>query len=84
MALSKTTVTVHGFEAVDAYHRIESLTHTGKHQINFTLRSYKTTEYPFFKEEWYSCDYDINGENPLKQAYAYLKTLPEYADAIDC
>jgi len=29
-------------------------------------------------------DYNIDGENPIKQAYAHLKTLPEFADAIDC
>lgn len=28
--------------------------------------------------------YDINGSNPFKQAYEYLKTLPEFADATDC
>lgn len=28
--------------------------------------------------------YDINGENPIKQAYLHLKTLPEFADAVDC
>ena len=29
-------------------------------------------------------NYNINGESPIKQAYLYLKTLPEFADAIDC
>jgi hypothetical protein len=28
--------------------------------------------------------YDINGENPIKQSYLYLKTLPEFASATDC
>jgi hypothetical protein len=27
--------------------------------------------------------YDLNGPNPIKQAYLYLKTLPEFADAVD-
>lgn len=27
---------------------------------------------------------DLNGFNPIKQAYEYLKTLPEFATAIDC
>jgi hypothetical protein len=28
--------------------------------------------------------YDLNGPNPIKQAYLHLKTLPEFADAVDC
>jgi len=27
---------------------------------------------------------DLEGPNPIKQAYLHLKTLPEFADAIDC
>lgn len=27
---------------------------------------------------------DLGGDNFIKQAYLYLKTLPEFADAIDC
>jgi hypothetical protein len=26
----------------------------------------------------------LEGANPIKQAYLYLKTLPEFADAVDC
>jgi hypothetical protein len=29
-------------------------------------------------------NYDINGENPIKQVYIYLKSLPEFAGAVDC
>jgi hypothetical protein len=31
-----------------------------------------------------SCKYDITGNNPIAQAYMYLKTLPEFASAKDC
>lgn len=31
-----------------------------------------------------SCFYDIDGANPVEQAYAYVKSLPEYQEAIDC
>lgn len=27
---------------------------------------------------------DLDGPNPIKQAYEHLKTLPEFADAVDC
>jgi hypothetical protein len=32
----------------------------------------------------FSFDLDLKGENPIKQAYHYLKTLPEFSDAEDC
>lgn len=28
--------------------------------------------------------YDITGENPIRQAYLHLKTLPEFLNATDC
>ncbi|MEY4418019.1 MAG: hypothetical protein RIQ88_457 [Actinomycetota bacterium] len=27
---------------------------------------------------------DLDGPNPIKQAYEHLKTLPEFANATDC
>jgi hypothetical protein len=30
-----------------------------------------------------SFPYDMSGDNPIKQAYLHLKTLPEFADATD-
>jgi len=36
------------------------------------------------EERPYFFQYDITGENPIKQAYEYLKTLPEFANATDC
>ena len=32
----------------------------------------------------YSLQYDINGENPIAQAYNYLKSIPEFEGALDC
>lgn len=29
-------------------------------------------------------EYKLENENPIKQAYLHLKTLPEYSDATDC
>jgi len=36
------------------------------------------------EERPYFFEYNITGENPIKQAYEYLKTLPEFANATDC
>ena len=35
---------------------------------------------------WNALDFipNMNGENFIKQAYEYLKTLPEFANATDC
>jgi len=32
----------------------------------------------------FSFPLNINGENPIKQAYLYLKSLPEFISAEDC
>jgi hypothetical protein len=84
MALAKTVSTVHGFQAANAYHRVEAVSLTSKEQISFHIRSYTSVEKPFFEESVLSCAYDINGVNPIKQAYDHLKTLPEFAGATDC
>jgi len=36
------------------------------------------------KQAAYKCPVNLNGENPMRQAYLYLKTLPEFAEATDC
>lgn len=84
MALLKTVSTVHGLQAVNAYHRVEAVTLQNKETITFHVRSYLATDKPFFMESVLSCGYAIDGENPIKQAYKYLKTLPEFAGATDC
>jgi|SaaInlStandDraft_4_1057021.scaffolds.fasta_scaffold235701_1 hypothetical protein len=66
----------------DAYNRVEDIS-LNKEEITFHLRSYLDVTQPFFREDIHTCVYDINGENPIKQAYEHLKTLPEFADAID-
>jgi hypothetical protein len=84
MALSKTVLTVHGLQAVNAYHRVESVTLQNKETITFHVRSYTATDKPFFMESVLSCAHALDGDNPIKQAYAHLKTLPEFAGATDC
>jgi hypothetical protein len=84
MALKLTKQTKIGLNAVDAYHRVENVSLQNKNVILFNVRSYVDQAFPSFDEKQFSCDYDINGENPIKQAYFHLKTLPEFADAVDC
>lgn len=84
MALAKTVSTVHGFQAVNAYHRVESVRLESKTAMSFHIRSYTAPDKPFFTESVLSCAYDIAGDNPIAQAYEHLKTLPEFAGATDC
>jgi hypothetical protein len=84
MALEKTATTPHGFKAVDAYHRVEG-TQVGKDKMTFQVRSYKDNSgLPHFADASFNCAYDIAGSNPIAQAYAHLKTLPEFDGATDC
>jgi hypothetical protein len=85
MALQLTTTTPQGFTATDAYHRVENISLHNKNSIVFSISSYKDNLHTnLFKSEIKHCDYDLNGENPIKQAYLHLKTLPDFADAVDC
>jgi len=84
MALEKTVTTTQGFQATNAYHRVEEVLIQGKQKIKFVLRSYLTKEKPSFNSQTYFCAYDLFGDNPIKQGYRHLKTLPEFADATDC
>lgn len=84
MALKKSSVTVHGISVADAYHRVEGLRFVGKDKIAFQVRSSLDGVKPHFGDEQHECAYALDGDNPIKQAYTHLKTLPEFAGATDC
>lgn len=84
MALEKTVTTVQALVATDAYHRVENVQLESKTSMSFCLRSYASKDKPFFAEELIKCSYDMNGENPFKQAYVHVKTLEAFKDAKDC
>lgn len=85
MAIKKTVKTQQGFDAVDAYHRIESLNLVDKTRMLFQVKSYKANDgLPSFSDVAYEAAYDLHGENPFVQAYNHLKTLPEFAGSTDC
>ncbi|WVK90002.1 hypothetical protein [Burkholderia phage vB_BpP_HN02] len=66
-----------------AYVRVEEVRLAGS--INtFSIRKYVRVGAPnAFASEMYSIKYDIEGANPFRQAYDYLRTLPEYKDSVD-
>lgn len=85
MALSKTTPSIYGVDFQNAYHRVEEIQILAKTLAKFVVRSYaKNDGVPFFQERKYECNYDIDGNNPIAQAYAFLKTQSEFDGATDC
>ena len=46
--------------------------------------TFADTNKPPFDSMEVTYPYDLEGPNPIKQAYLYLKSLPEFADAVDC
>jgi hypothetical protein len=61
----------------------------GKENMNIYVYTFKDKDKDkdkiIIKEDAYSFTPNLESEdNFIKQAYLYLKTLPEYADAIDC
>ena len=84
MALKNAFTTVHGINLADAYIRVEALRLATKSTIAFNVCVYADPLRPMIDGRTVECAYDLAGENPLKQAYSYLKTLPEFAGAVDC
>jgi len=85
MALTKTQTTSHGFVAENSYLRVEGVRLETKNSLVFRVRSYKDESSVYhFADVEYSCAYDLEGKNPIAQAYEHLKTLSEFAEAQDC
>jgi hypothetical protein len=84
MALKKTITTIAGIEVKDAYHRVCQVRLDSKAVLVFNVSMHKDAENPSFFSAGHACAYDMAGENPMKQAYDYLKTLPQYDGAQDC
>lgn len=86
MALKLQKQTLTGLVIDNAYCKVESIVIVGKSAMQFSVFSFAgdPSVVQSFEVNGYSCDYDLNGENPIKQAYIYLKTLPEFENAQDC
>ena len=85
MALEKTVTTPHGFQANGAYHRVQHIGFQNKTALKFSLVSYKNKDAKVeFASQSMGFEYDLDGANPYVQSYEYVKTLPEFAEAIDC
>lgn len=87
MALQKPFTTDHGISLPAAYFRVERPVLVTKTKLDFEVCGYANSSAadgaaPVFVQG-YSCQYDLDGTNPLKQAYTHLKGLPEFTSAED-
>lgn len=87
MALSTTLTRTNNFgqetDLPDSYIKIVSA-HVTKDEIQACINVFTKKEGKNLLTELCVLPHDIDGPNPIKQAYLYLKTLPEFADAVDC
>lgn len=85
MALIVKTTTAFGLSVDNAYCRIEGVSIAKDGGMTFTLCRYvaQGTQFPSFGNTQFTTSYTLTGANPVQQAYEYLKTLPEFANATD-
>lgn len=67
----------------NVYIRIDNIS-GGKLFLNITASYKKGVDQEPFKTFTFSFAPTLDGANFIAQGYDYLKTLPEFADAVDC
>lgn len=87
MALQATLIRTSNFgqetTLSDLYIKVTS-TYTTKHEVEASVTAFTNAEGAGLLTEFYTFSLDLEGPNPIKQAYQFLKTLPEFSDAVDC
>lgn len=87
MALTQTITLKNNFGEdsvfANAYLRIDRIEAT-KHLASAQLGFYKEGGQEFLSSTTLSFALSLDGGNFIQQAYEHLKSLPEFADAVDC
>ncbi len=87
MALKKTIQLKNNFEEFsifeNSYIKITNIS-GDKNKISCSLSFLKDKNKEFISSSSYQFTPSLDGDNFIKQAYLHLKTLPEFADAVDC
>jgi hypothetical protein len=87
MALTQSLTLTNNFEEesffADSYLRVNKVTAV-KGLSTIELGYYKNSGGPLLITRYFTFTLDLDGPNPIKQAYLHLKSLPEFADAVDC
>lgn len=81
MALSK-TFNFAGLTVTDGYLRVTEVSGS-KNRVAFSVSFSVASDTEAVKYEDFNFVPDMDGDNFIKQAYEYMKTLPDYADATD-
>jgi len=68
---------------IDSYIKIEKLAGS-KEQLGINVSFYKKQNEQIVGNKNYLFAPSLDGKNFISQAYDHLKTLPEFAGAIDC
>ena len=82
MALKK-TVQFKGISVSDCYIKVWRV-EANKTDLSFGVSYSANAQSEMFDSKTYACAYVLDGDNPIKQAYEHLKTLPEFSGATDC
>ena len=84
MALQHNIVTDSELAIDAAYGRITSVAIASKDNMTFVLSWFVSSSSTVPAQvRAYSCAHSMD-DNCIRQAYLYLKTLPEFANAVDC
>lgn len=84
MAITKNMDTQYGLTVPGAYIRVEQIAFNQAKDMLFFVRIYAKPNFPPIAERQMCLPYAMDGANPFAQAYAHLKTLPEFSGAADC
>lgn len=82
MALQK-TVKYKDIEIKNAYIKVAGFS-GDKNRLQAVVTIQAAPEKQVIDTTQFTVPYVLDGENPIKQAYEYIKTLPEYENAVDC
>jgi hypothetical protein len=82
MAL-KQTVRYKEIEIKDAYLKVSGF-NGDKSTLQVVVTVQAASGKPIIDSNQISIPYVLDGKNPIAQAYEYLKTLPDFAGAVDC
>lgn len=91
MAISKTITLDSGISVKNAYARVESRSGGNKAGLTFFIGYYINQQAceegkALVKQEYFTFESSVTDDAPndIKQCYEYLKTLPEFENAVDC
>lgn len=70
-------------EVPNCYVRVSSV-QVSKNESGASVVFLKTASGGVLKEMYYTFSSSLDEPNPIKQAYLFLKTLPEFSGAVDC